>query len=179
MLLCANILFFPHGALWVMAPWCTLWVVSSRVVVTTQAQSEWPVRIKPCLLPVFLYIIVAFFLFSTDVHCQHSASMCPCVHTKHPHMPGAHCVHFGNLWAPLHIAVFITGSCTLLFLMYYYLDLNVHVCASLRAPLSTEWSRILCLVKGGVPCAVHALCEKLAVLHHREFGKFRRLKGRH
>ena len=27
--------------------------------------------------------------------------------------------------------------------------------------------------------AVHALCEKLAVLHHREFGKFRRLKGRH
>ena len=32
---------------------------------------------------------------------------------------------------------------------------------------------------GGVPCAVHALCEKLAVLHHREFGKFRRLKGRH
>ena len=34
-------------------------------------------------------------------------------------------------------------------------------------------------VIGGVPCAVHALCEKLAVLHHREFGKFRRLKGRH
>ena len=33
--------------------------------------------------------------------------------------------------------------------------------------------------KGGVPCAVHALCEKLAVLHHRDFGKFRRLKGRH
>ena len=33
--------------------------------------------------------------------------------------------------------------------------------------------------RGGVPCAVHALCEKLAVLHHREFGKFRRLKGRH
>ena len=32
---------------------------------------------------------------------------------------------------------------------------------------------------GGIPCAVHALCEKLAVLHHREFGKFRRLKGRH
>ena len=32
-----------------------------------------------------------------------------------------------------------------------------------------------------VRCArtVHALCEKLAVLHHREFGKFRRLKGRH
>ena len=28
-------------------------------------------------------------------------------------------------------------------------------------------------VFGGVPC------EKLAVLHHREFGKFRRLKGRH
>ena len=27
--------------------------------------------------------------------------------------------------------------------------------------------------------AVHALCEKLAVLHHWEFGKFRRLKGRH
>ena len=27
--------------------------------------------------------------------------------------------------------------------------------------------------------AVRALCEKLAVLHHREFGKFRRLKGRH
>ena len=25
--------------------------------------------------------------------------------------------------------------------------------------------------------AVRALCEKLAVLHHREFGKFRRLKG--
>ena len=33
--------------------------------------------------------------------------------------------------------------------------------------------------QGGVPCAVRALCEKLAVLHHREFGKFRRLKGRH
>ena len=33
--------------------------------------------------------------------------------------------------------------------------------------------------RGGVPCAVQALCEKLAVLHHREFGKFRRLKGRH
>ena len=33
--------------------------------------------------------------------------------------------------------------------------------------------------RGGVPCAVRALCEKLAVLHHREFGKFRRLKGRH
>ena len=32
---------------------------------------------------------------------------------------------------------------------------------------------------GGVPCAVRALCEKLAVLHHREFGKFRRLEGRH
>ena len=27
--------------------------------------------------------------------------------------------------------------------------------------------------------AVRALCEKLAVLHHREFGKFRRLKGHH
>ena len=27
--------------------------------------------------------------------------------------------------------------------------------------------------------AVRALCEKLAALHHREFGKFRRLKGRH
>ena len=27
--------------------------------------------------------------------------------------------------------------------------------------------------------AVHALCEKLAVLHHREFGKFRRLEGCH
>ena len=37
----------------------------------------------------------------------------------------------------------------------------------------------LFLAKGGVPCAVRALCEKLAVLHHREFGKFRRLKGRH
>ena len=34
-------------------------------------------------------------------------------------------------------------------------------------------------LKGGVPCAVRALCEKLAVLHHREFGKFRRLEGRH
>ena len=34
-------------------------------------------------------------------------------------------------------------------------------------------------VKGAVPCAVRALCEKLAVLHRREFGKFRRLKGRH
>ena len=32
---------------------------------------------------------------------------------------------------------------------------------------------------GGVLCAVRALCEKLAVLHHRELGKFRRLKGRH
>ena len=32
---------------------------------------------------------------------------------------------------------------------------------------------------GGVPCAVRALCEKLAVLHHREFGKFRRLEGCH
>ena len=27
--------------------------------------------------------------------------------------------------------------------------------------------------------AVRALCEKLPVLHHREFGEFRRLKGRH
>ena len=27
--------------------------------------------------------------------------------------------------------------------------------------------------------AYRTLCEKLAVLHHREFGKFRRLKGRH
>ena len=27
--------------------------------------------------------------------------------------------------------------------------------------------------------AYRALCEKLAVLHHREFGKFRRLNGRH
>ena len=34
-------------------------------------------------------------------------------------------------------------------------------------------------LRGGVPCTVRALCEKLAVLHHREFGKFRRLKGRH
>ena len=34
-------------------------------------------------------------------------------------------------------------------------------------------------VTGGVPCAVRALCEKLAVLHLWEFGKFRRLKGRH
>ena len=33
--------------------------------------------------------------------------------------------------------------------------------------------------RGGVPCAVRALCEKLAGLHHREFGKFRSLKGRH
>ena len=32
---------------------------------------------------------------------------------------------------------------------------------------------------GGVPCAVRVLCEKLAVLHHREFGKFRRLDGCH
>ena len=27
--------------------------------------------------------------------------------------------------------------------------------------------------------AVRALCEKLAVLHHREFGKFRRMEGCH
>ena len=40
-------------------------------------------------------------------------------------------------------------------------------------------SALLILPLGGVPCAVHALCEKLVVLHHREFGKFRRLKGRH
>ena len=32
-----------------------------------------------------------------------------------------------------------------------------------------------CLLWG----AYRALCEKLAVLHHREFGKFRRLKGCH
>ena len=32
---------------------------------------------------------------------------------------------------------------------------------------------------GGVPCAVRALCEKFTVLHHREFGKFRRLEGCH
>ena len=38
---------------------------------------------------------------------------------------------------------------------------------------------LMILPLGGVPCAVRALCEKLAVLHHREFGKFRRLKGRH
>ena len=48
------------------------------------------------------------------------------------------------------------------------------------------WPRSICLPsshgevpRGGVPCAVCALCEKLAVLHHREFGQFRRLKGRH
>ena len=34
---------------------------------------------------------------------------------------------------------------------------------------------IITVILGAVP----ALCEKLAVLHHREFGKFRRLKGRH
>ena len=42
---------------------------------------------------------------------------------------------------------------------------------------------VLCAFLRGrtVRCAraVRALCEKLAVLHHREFGKFRRLKGRH
>ena len=43
----------------------------------------------------------------------------------------------------------------------------------------TEPSCSLRRAIGGVPCAVRALCEKLAVLHHREFGKFRRLKGRH
>ena len=38
---------------------------------------------------------------------------------------------------------------------------------------------VACRCSGGVPCAVRALCEKLAVLNHRDFGKFRRLKGRH
>ena len=40
--------------------------------------------------------------------------------------------------------------------------------------LSALWGRTVRCTR-----AVHALCEKLAVLHHREFGKFRRLKGRH
>ena len=39
---------------------------------------------------------------------------------------------------------------------------------------TSPWGRTVRCV-----CAVRALCEKLAVLHHREFGKFRRLKGRH
>ena len=48
--------------------------------------------------------------------------------------------------------------------------------------LSTHGGRltiVFLVLYGGVPCAVPALCEKLAVLHHREFGKFRILKGRH
>ena len=49
--------------------------------------------------------------------------------------------------------------------------------------LGTAEHSVLCPIwdsnLGGVQCAVRALCEKLAVLHHREFGKFRRLKGRH
>ena len=48
-----------------------------------------------------------------------------------------------------------------------------------RPALHGQGNQESCLHKGGVPCAVHALCEKLAVLHHQEFGKFRRLKGRH
>ena len=36
-----------------------------------------------------------------------------------------------------------------------------------------------CCLASGCKGAYRALCEKLAVLHHREFGKFRRLKGRH
>ena len=35
------------------------------------------------------------------------------------------------------------------------------------------------ILNGDVPCAVRTLFEKLAVFHHREFSKFRRLKGRH
>ena len=51
----------------------------------------------------------------------------------------------------------------------------------LRAICNVHWGSAPSppLVSGGVPCAVRALCEKLAVLHHREFGKFRRLKERH
>ena len=44
---------------------------------------------------------------------------------------------------------------------------------------SNQWVERLGDKLGGVPCAARALCEELAVLHHREFGKFRRLKGRH
>ena len=55
-------------------------------------------------------------------------------------------------------------------LWYPYL-LGYRVPASLKNPEASENS----MTKG----AYRALCEKLAVLHHREFGKFRRLKGRH
>ena len=54
-----------------------------------------------------------------------------------------------------------------------------HHCVSLQTDCNMHYSFRLSTLKGGVPCAVRALCEKLAVLHHREFGKFRRLKGRH
>ena len=48
-----------------------------------------------------------------------------------------------------------------------------------RSWLSTGALTLFAWHQGGVPCAVRALCEKLAVLHHREFGKFRRLEGCH
>ena len=40
-------------------------------------------------------------------------------------------------------------------------------------------SRMHASGRGTAMGAYRALCGKLAVLHHREFGKFRRLKGRH
>ena len=40
--------------------------------------------------------------------------------------------------------------------------------------LGVHWGRTVRCAR-----AVRALCEKLAVLHHREFGKSRRLEGCH
>ena len=59
-----------------------------------------------------------------------------------------------------------------------------YTCYTVRIPLWRKGGRLLptVLFRGRtVRCAraVHALREKFAVLHHREFGKFRRLEGCH
>ena len=63
---------------------------------------------------------------------------------------------------------------------------KLHLKGSTR--LDLEENKDALMLNCGVHCindndlsmgAYRALCEKLAVLHHREFSKYRRLKGRH
>ena len=53
------------------------------------------------------------------------------------------------------------------------------LCHAVAACLCSAWEAPRPLRGGHAKGAYRALCEKLAVLHHREFGKFRRLKGGH
>ena len=46
-------------------------------------------------------------------------------------------------------------------------------------PQPHQWCCLFFSLGEGLKGAYRALCEKLAVLHRRAFGKFRRLKGRH